>query len=102
MPDVVGFIGLGTMGAAMARRLLACDIALVVYDINEAALAPFHADPDCLVAQSPGEVGRRANRVITILPTSDQVEDVLFAADGVVSTLCQGGLIIEMTTGRLE
>ncbi|NQV98219.1 MAG: NAD(P)-dependent oxidoreductase [Rhodospirillales bacterium] len=102
MRDAVGFIGLGTMGSAMAKRLLECGFHLVVYDINKKALAPFRANPNCHEAQSPGEVGMRANRVITILPTSDQVDEVLFAADGVAGTLCQGGLLIEMTTGRLD
>ncbi len=102
MYDAVGFIGLGTMGAAMAQRLLDCGFNLIVYDINEIAVAPFRSNQNCRVARSPAEVGAGANRVITILPTSDQVDDVLFSETGLAREMPQGGLVIEMTTGRLE
>lgn len=94
----IGFIGLGNMGAALARRLLR-DHTLYVWDMNQAAVDALVAD-GAVAANGPGGVGASgADLVLTCLPTSVQVEQVIFGADGVAESLPEGALIADMTTG---
>ena len=60
----VGFIGLGNMGAGMARNIHAAGFPLTVYDVRESALADFEA-LGAARATSPAEVARRTDVVLT-------------------------------------
>ena len=94
----IGFIGLGNMGAALARRLLP-DHTLHVWDMNPAAVEALVAD-GAIAANGPGGVAASgAGLVITCLPTSVQVEEVLLGEGGVADGLGAGALIADMTTG---
>ena len=59
----VAFVGLGIMGAAMARRLLGAGFALTVWNRNPARAAPLAA-AGARVAASPAEAARSADVVI--------------------------------------
>ena len=94
----IGFIGLGNMGAALVRRLTAAN-TVHVWDINPAAVETLAAD-GAVAANGPGGVGASgAGVVITCLPTSKQVEEVIFGEGGVASSAAPGTLVIDMTTG---
>ena len=94
----IGFIGLGNMGAALARRLMA-DHTLHVWDMNQAAVDALVVD-GATAANGPVGVGASgAELVLTCLPTSVQVEQVIFGPDGVAEGLPEGALIADMTTG---
>lgn len=94
----IGFIGLGNMGAALARRLMAAH-TLHVWDINQAAVDALVAE-GAVAANGPAGIGASgAGLVITCLPTSRQVEDVIFGDGGVATSLSAGSLIADMTTG---
>ena len=82
--DTIGFIGLGNMGAPMAGRLLDAGYSLVVHDAREAAAGPLRA--------------RGAATVITILPTSREVRQVLTGPKGLLDALRPGSLLLEMTS----
>jgi 3-hydroxyisobutyrate dehydrogenase len=97
MSEPVGFIGLGNMGAPMAGRLLDSGHTLVVHDAREAAAAPLLAR-GARWAASPAEVGAAAQTVITILPTSREVRQVLLGPKGLLDALRPGSLILEMTS----
>ncbi len=97
MPDI-GFIGLGNMGAALARRLMA-ENTVHVWDINGAAVDALVAE-GAVAANGPGGIGASgAGVVVTCLPTSNQVEAVIFGEGGVASSAATGTLIVDMTTG---
>jgi len=100
--EQVGFIGLGTMGTAMARHLLDNGWKLVLFDIDKTKLTPFEDDANCVIAGSPAETMRLCNRLVTMLPTSEHVEDVLFGAAGAVTEIRADDLVIEMSTGQLH
>jgi 3-hydroxyisobutyrate dehydrogenase len=70
------------MGSAMARNMLAAELPTTVWDRSPAATARL-ADAGAVAAQSPGEAVREARVVITMLPTADVVESVIF--DGQVA-----------------
>ena len=93
----VGFIGLGNMGAPLARRLTA-DHQLVVYDRDPAALASFEPT-GAVTAGSPSDLAQGANIVLTCLPTSAHLESLLFGEQSLASALERGTLVIDMTTG---
>ena len=94
---IAGFIGLGTMGAPMARNLLAKGHQLVVYDVVPqavAALAAAGARP----AAAPREVAKAVDFIITMLPDSPDVERVALGPDGIVEGIRPGTVYIDMST----
>lgn len=92
-----GFIGLGNMGGALARRLARAG-PLRVWDRDPRAVAAL-AGEGAAAAEGPGGVADGADVVLTCLPTSAEVEEVLFAADGVAAAAAPGTLVADMTTG---
>lgn len=98
----VGFIGLGVMGSAMARHLLNEGFDLVIYDIDQAKCGPLVSNANCFMAETPAEVMRLSSRLITMLPTSDHVDTVLFGEIGIISEIKPGDLILEMSTGKVD
>ncbi len=92
----VGFIGLGKMGGAIARRL-AARRPLAVYDLKQEAMASL-ADVGAQPVASAAELARRSDVVMLCLPTSEDVRRALFDA-GVAAALKPGGLVVDMTTG---
>ena len=70
-----GFIGVGRMGAHMARRLLKADISLTVYDTSKEAVAHLEKD-GAQVASSALEVANNTEIAFLSLPTPDIVQKV--------------------------
>jgi len=92
-----GFIGLGTMGAPMARNILAKGHKLVVLDTNAAAVAAL-VSAGAAAARTPREVAAASDIVITMLPDAPDVARVALGADGVVAGLRAGSVYIDMST----
>ena len=93
----IGFIGLGIMGLPMARHLLKAGYPLTVNNRSpepERALAAEGAS----VARTAREVAEQSDVVITMLPDSPQVEDVVLGENGVAQGLKKGGLFIDMSS----
>jgi 3-hydroxyisobutyrate dehydrogenase-like beta-hydroxyacid dehydrogenase len=79
----IGFIGLGNMGAPMARRLIDAGHKLVVYDVRtEAALALGALGAE--VATSPQDVADRAETVMASLPSPAVAKEVALGTGGVI------------------
>jgi len=100
MAEKVGFIGLGIMGAPMARNLMAAGFELVVHNRTRAkadALAE-EAPEAATVAGSPREVAESCDTVITMLPDSPDVEAVVAGECGVLEGLREGALVVDMST----
>jgi 3-hydroxyisobutyrate dehydrogenase-like beta-hydroxyacid dehydrogenase len=94
---IVGFIGLGTMGAPMARNLIDNGHRLVVSDVQPAAVAVMTA-AGATAAATPREVAAASEIVITMLPDAPDVERVALGADGIVSGIRPGCVYIDMST----
>ncbi|MEF2278478.1 2-hydroxy-3-oxopropionate reductase [Deinococcus sp. YIM 134068] len=93
----IGFIGLGIMGLPMARHLLRAGYPLTVNNRSpepEQALAAEGAT----VARTAREVAEASDIVITMLPDSPQVEEVVLGENGVAEGLRAGGLYIDMSS----
>jgi len=93
----LGYVGLGRMGGAIARRLLKSR-PLRVYDLRPAAIADLGAAGG-IATQSPAALARECDLVFTCLPTSAEVRTALFGEDGIAAGLPEGGIVVDMTTG---
>ncbi|HEU0115977.1 MAG TPA: 2-hydroxy-3-oxopropionate reductase [Thermomicrobiales bacterium] len=99
MAERIGFIGLGIMGKPMARNLAKAGYELVVYnrspDDTEALVAeggPYEP------AASPRAVAEQTKTIVTMLPDSPEVRDVVFGEHGILPALGPGSLLIDMST----
>jgi 2-hydroxy-3-oxopropionate reductase len=97
MADAVGFIGLGIMGAPMARNLMRAGHRLVVHN-RSPAKARALAEEGAAIATSPREVAQRSDVVITMLPDSPDVEAVVSGPGGVLEGIRPGSLLVDMST----
>ncbi len=97
MADTVGFIGLGIMGKPMAKNLLEAGHELVVYNRTREKADELASD-GATVAESPMEVAERSDVIITMLPDSPQVEEVLVGDNGVLEGVKEGALIVDTST----
>jgi 3-hydroxyisobutyrate dehydrogenase len=93
----VGFIGLGTMGAHMARNLQKAGTKLVVHDARRAAVEP-HLAVGALWADTPREVAEAVDVVFTSLPGPPEVEAVALGPDGLASGLRKGAAFFDLST----
>jgi 3-hydroxyisobutyrate dehydrogenase-like beta-hydroxyacid dehydrogenase len=82
-PMDIGFIGLGNMGAHMARRLLEAGHRVIVYDTRQEAIGNLAAR-GAIAARSPAEVADAAETVMASLPTPDVVLAVATGPSGVI------------------
>ncbi len=94
----IGFIGLGTMGQRMARRLLDHGQRLAVYDTNPASVAALTAQ-GATAAASPAELASRADLVLCSLPSPAVVEAVLTGPGGVIEGTAARIVVDLSTTG---
>lgn len=97
MGERVGFIGLGIMGAPMARHLLATGFPLTVHSRSPKPVDELVA-AGAERAGSSAEVARASSVVITMLPDTPDVEHVVLGQDGVASAIAAGALVIDMST----
>jgi 2-hydroxy-3-oxopropionate reductase len=98
-PSRVGFVGLGIMGKPMARNLAKAGYELVVHNRSRDDVAALLAEgPAFAAAGSPREVAERADVVITMLPDSPEVRQVVFGDDGLLGAMGTGHLLIDMST----
>jgi 2-hydroxy-3-oxopropionate reductase len=93
----IGFIGLGIMGRPMARHLLDAGLPLTVHSRSPAPVDEL-VEAGASRAGSPAEVAAASDVVITMLPDTPDVEQVLFGPDGVASTAAAGSLVIDMSS----
>jgi len=95
----VGFIGLGIMGKPMVRNLAKAGYRLVVHNRSRAAVDELTAESDQILAgASPADVTGQADIVITMLPDSPDVRDVVFGENGILTATKPGQLLIDMST----
>lgn len=98
---VVGQIGLGIMGGAFAKHLLAAGFEVIGYDIAPAVRRRF-AMMGGKAAASCVEVAEEARVIITSLPSPAAMEAVFFGTGGLAETARPGTTVIEASTMTLE
>ena len=96
---VVGFIGLGIMGAPMAANLTAAGLDVVGYSRTRAKIDAL-ASRGARAADDVAGAVRDADVVITMLPDSPDVEKVALGIGGVLESSRPGALFVDMSTIR--
>jgi 3-hydroxyisobutyrate dehydrogenase-like beta-hydroxyacid dehydrogenase len=99
--ELVGFVGTGTIGAPMAKRLLDAGHALVVCDRVEAATAPLVV-AGAKRAASPREVAAACRVVFTSLPGPPDVEAVVTGKDGLLEAARPGDVHVDLSTSAWD
>lgn len=93
----VGFLGMGAMGGPIARRLAQTGFSVTGYDVN-AARADAAAKAGVTVAKSPAMAAEAADVVMSSLPNPAAVREAYLGANGAVSALRAGAMLIDMST----
>jgi 2-hydroxy-3-oxopropionate reductase len=97
MAERVGFIGLGIMGMPMARNLMEAGYELTVHNRSPEKAEELGKE-GATVAATPREVAQKSDVVISMLPDSPQVREVVAGEDGVLEGISEGALLIDMST----
>jgi 3-hydroxyisobutyrate dehydrogenase len=99
MPDKlrVGYVGLGVMGKPMARNLLRAGFPLTVHNRSRGAVDELAAE-GATPADSPAEVARASDVVLSCLPGPADVRLVYLGESGVLEGVGRGAVLIEMST----
>ena len=93
----IGFLGLGKMGAPMARRLLDAGHELAVWNRTEGRTEPLIRE-GAIAAATPAEAELGADAVITMLFDDAANEEVIFGANGLMDALSPGALHLSCST----
>ncbi|PBP92582.1 3-hydroxyisobutyrate dehydrogenase [Pseudomonas congelans] len=93
----IAFIGLGNMGAPMARNLIRAGHALQVFDLNKTVLAEF-AELGAQISDSPAQAVQGSELVITMLPAAAHVRSVYLNDDGVLKGISPGVPAVDCST----
>jgi 4-hydroxybutyrate dehydrogenase / sulfolactaldehyde 3-reductase len=94
---MIGFIGLGRMGRPMASNLCRKGFRLVVHDVNPAPVRELEL-LQARAASIVGEVAAESDIIVTMLPNSAIVEQVVTGPEGVLANAKRGGLVMDMST----
>lgn len=97
----VGFIGTGVMGTSMARHLLARGHSLRVFNRTRAKAAAV-VDAGGVFCESPAEVARGSQVIISIVGTPRDVEETYRGERGLLGAAAPGSLLIDMTSSDPE
>lgn len=95
--EKIGFVGLGRMGRPMASNLCRKGFRLTVNDINPDAVNELEL-LQASSAPTVAEVTRRSDIIVTMLPDSAVVTDVIAGREGVIASANPGSLIMDMST----
>lgn len=94
---MIGFIGLGIMGKPMAKNLLKAGKQLAVYDIVTDAVKEVEA-AGAVACASIAEVAKQSDIIVTMLPNSPHVKQVVLGEGGVIDNAKEGTLVIDMSS----
>ncbi|TPG62170.1 2-hydroxy-3-oxopropionate reductase [Ewingella americana] len=93
----IGFIGLGIMGKPMSKNLLKAGYQLVVLDNNPQATQEL-VDAGASRAETPKAVAEQSDIIITMLPNSPQVKQVVLGENGIIEGARAGSIVIDMSS----
>lgn len=94
----IAFIGLGVMGAPMARHLKQAGHDLTVYNRSRSKAENWVAEHGGTIATSPADAAKNAEVVISCVGTDDDLAGVTLGRDGAFAAMAKGSLYIDHTT----
>jgi 3-hydroxyisobutyrate dehydrogenase-like beta-hydroxyacid dehydrogenase len=101
MSDCVGVVGMGLMGSAFTHHLLQSGFEVQGFDVDESRMRQLHERGGAPV-ESPAATARGARWVLTSLPNSDIVREVVLGPNGVAQGAERGLIIADASTSRPE
>ncbi|MED6251731.1 hypothetical protein ATANTOWER_002196 [Ataeniobius toweri] len=93
----VGFIGLGNMGSPMAKNLIKNGYPVIATDVFPESCKELQ-DMGAQVVDSPADVAEKADRIITMLPSSPNVIEVYTGPNGILKKVKKGTLLVDSST----
>ena len=93
----VGFVGLGRMGAGMARRILDAGHDLCVFDVFAKAAEPLAA-AGARVAASVADLAKQSEVVVSMLVEDAAIADVALGTNGLLANMRKGAVHVIMGT----
>lgn len=94
----LGFIGLGAMGAPMARNLAAAGFELAVFDVDEPRTRAVAQDSGARAASSAADVASRADALVVMVTDASQAQAALLGDDGAAAALPAQATVVLMST----
>ena len=98
---LVGFIGLGIMGSAMAFNLRKAGYRLVVHD-KRREVAAHHVEAGAIWADTPRALAEQCEVIFSCLPGLQEIEAVALGPDGILAGIRRGHAYFEMSTNSPE
>lgn len=93
----IGFIGLGVMGKPMSKNLIKAGYSLMVYDINPDSVTEV-VSAGAIRGNSPSLIAAQCEVIVTMLPNSPHVEQVVTGKNGILEGAKPGSVIIDMSS----
>lgn len=93
----IGFIGLGIMGKPMCINLIRSGYELIVYDINEEAMQSV-IELGAIAGKNSSDVASQSDIIITMLPNSPHVKEVVMGENGILTGAKPGTILIDMSS----
>ena len=97
MKKKIGFVGLGVMGKPMAKNLLKAGYTLIVHDIRPEPVKEL-VEAGAQQGTSSKDVAEKSEVIITMLPNSPEVREVVLGKDGVLEGAKSGTILIDMSS----
>src|SRR3954451_22674601 len=94
----VAFLGLGIMGAPMAANITRAGFEVIAWNRTHVRAEEFAAQHGAATAPTPAGAAAEADVVITMVPDSREVEEVLFGKRGAAEGVRAGTLVVDMST----
>jgi 3-hydroxyisobutyrate dehydrogenase len=95
--EMIGFVGLGTIGAAITKNIQQAGYPMMVHDIRPEAIQPL-VEGGSQPAGSPAEVARHCRVVFTSLPGPREVEAVVLGPNGLLEGVHDGSLYVDLSS----
>ncbi|MFP3121937.1 2-hydroxy-3-oxopropionate reductase [Ectobacillus funiculus] len=93
----IGFVGLGIMGRPMSKNILKAGYEVIIYSRTQSTIDELTA-AGAIVACSPKEVAQESDVIITMLPNSPEVEEVILGENGIIEGAKAGAVVIDMSS----
>jgi 3-hydroxyisobutyrate dehydrogenase len=95
--ELIGFVGLGTIGGVVARNIQKGGYPMMVHDIRPEAAQPF-VRGGSQVAGSPADVARHCRIMFTSVPGPREVEQVALGSMGLLQGVHEGSLYVDLSS----
>jgi len=97
MKEKIGFIGLGIMGKPMTKNLINAGYDLTIFNRSKKAITEL-VQLGAIAVQSPRDVAEKSDIIITMLPDSNDVTDVVLNENGIIEGIQKNSVLIDMSS----